>query len=207
MKKWLLSISYTLTVLFLLLNKEHLLEWIQQKESANIFLIQIIAILLALIPIAPFGLIAGVIGAKLGFVVGGVINIVASTSAALIMFVVVRYTFSSSVRSIISRYKSIDHLTKLFETNPFLTVFFARVIPIIPAPLVNMYSAITRIPFFTFFLATVVGKLPIMITFALLGEQLFTNTKNAIITIALYSAFLLLIYLSFRIWSKKKGMR
>lgn len=202
MKKWLPVIVYAIAIMLILLNREQLITWIQRRDSTNILAISIIATLFALFPVVPYGLFAGALGAKLGFFAGGVINILASTCAALIMFLIFRYTFSGSARRIITRNQTVERFTKMFEANAFLAVLFARLIPIIPAQVVNIYSAISRIKFITFTLATVLGKIPIMMTFALLGDQLFADTTNAVITIALYSGFLLLVYVTYRVWGK-----
>nr|WP_276562782.1 VTT domain-containing protein [Paenibacillus anseongense] len=163
----------------------------------------IIATLFALFPVVPYGLFAGALGAKFGFFTGGIINILASTCAALIMFLIFRYSFSGPARRMIARYQRVEHFTKMFEANAFLAVLFARLIPIIPAQVVNIYSAISRIKFITFTLATVLGKIPLMMTFALLGDQLFENTTNVVITIVLYSGFLLLVYVTYRALGKQ----
>jgi uncharacterized membrane protein YdjX (TVP38/TMEM64 family) len=204
LKKWLLVISYAITILIILLNKEQLVTWIQQKDSTNILAMLIIAILLALFPVVPYGLVAGAIGAKVGFLIGGVINIVASTCAAILMFVVFRYAFAGAARRMIKKNQRIDRFTQLFEANAFGAVLLARLIPIIPAQLVNIYSAISRINFITFTIATMLGKIPVMVTFAIVGDQLFTNKGIAFITITIYAVFLLLIYLSFRVWRRYK---
>ncbi|SFE02865.1 Uncharacterized membrane protein YdjX, TVP38/TMEM64 family, SNARE-associated domain [Paenibacillus catalpae] len=194
MKKWLPVIIYVIVIMLILMNKEQFITWIQRRDSTNIMVILIIATLFALFPVVPYGLVAGALGAKFGFFTGGVINILASSCAAFIMFLIFRYTFSGPARRIIVRYKRVERFTKMFEANAFLAVLFARLIPIIPAQVVNIYSAISRIKFITFTLATVLGKIPIMMTFALLGDQFFTNTTNSVITVALYLGFLLLVY-------------
>ncbi|MGG1552335.1 TVP38/TMEM64 family protein [Paenibacillus ferrarius] len=202
MKKWLPVIIYVIVIMLIFLNKEQLIIWIQRRDSTNIMAIMIIATLFALFPVVPYGLFAGALGAKFGFFTGGIINILASTCAALIMFLIFRYSFSGPARRMIARYQRVEHFTKMFEANAFLAVLFARLIPIIPAQVVNIYSAISRIKFITFTLATVLGKIPLMMTFALLGDQLFENTTNVVITIVLYSGFLLLVYVTYRALSK-----
>ncbi|WP_127529341.1 TVP38/TMEM64 family protein [Paenibacillus kobensis] len=202
MKKWLPIIIYGIAILFILMNKEQLMNWIQLRDSTNIVVIFLIATFLALFPVVPYGLIAGALGAKFGYLTGGVINILASTCAALIMFIIFRNALFGSARRVITRNHKVDRFTTMFEANAFWAVLFARLIPIIPAQVVNIYSAISQIKFITFTLATVLGKVPTMMTFTLLGDQLHTNTTNAIYTIIIYSLFLLLVYCINRVLRK-----
>lgn len=207
MKKWVLVFMYMSCIVLAFLNKEYILTWIQEKESIDIVPLIVLATILALFPVIPYGVIAGIIGAKFGIVTGGLMNVIASTIGAYIMFVIVRYAFSDAARRYISRNRKVEFFTKTFKANPFLAVLFARLIPIIPAPAVNIYSGITHIPSIAFIIATIVGKIPVMLVFAFVGDQLFSSLKNVVIVVTMYSFFLIFVYVIYRYWVKMKQNR
>lgn len=194
MKKSVLVASYIIFIVLAFINKDYILTWIQQKETTNIVSMLAAATLLAIFPAVPYGVIAVIIGAKFGILAGGFINVTASTIAAFIMFVIVRYAFFEAARGMISRYRKIDRFTQAFEASPFLAVLFARLIPIIPAPAVNVYSGISRIPMAAFLMATVLGKIPVMLVFAFVGDQLFSSVNNVIVAAAVYIVFLIVVF-------------
>jgi uncharacterized membrane protein YdjX (TVP38/TMEM64 family) len=203
-KKWLLVFMYVSCIILTLMNKDFILTWIQVKDNSDIVPLLGIATLLGLFPVIPYGVIAGIIGAKYGIIVGGFMNVIASTVAAYIMFVIARYAFAEAARRSISRYRNIDFFTKKFEANPFLAVLFARLIPIIPAPVVNIYSGISSIPSSVFLIATLVGKIPVMLVFAFVGDQFFSSLKNIVIIVTVYLIFLIVVFVIYRYGVKNK---
>jgi uncharacterized membrane protein YdjX (TVP38/TMEM64 family) len=64
----------------------------------------------------------------------------------------------------------------IMERNAFLAVVVARLLPFVPAPAVNAASAISRMSFGSFIMATLIGKIPVMIVFAIMGSQ-FNSIK------------------------------
>lgn len=194
MKKWVLVFIYSVFVTIAFIYKEEITNWIRNQEGPQIFPILLVAIFLALVPVIPYGVIAAVIGARYGFLFGGIMNVIASTVAAAIMFVLVRFVFTDVARIWMSRYERIEKFTIRFEKSPFLAVLFARLIPVIPAQVVNVYAAVSRTPLSNFILATIVGKVPVMITFALVGDQLLNNPSNIVAVIVIYLIFLLIVW-------------
>ncbi|WP_197479949.1 TVP38/TMEM64 family protein [Paenibacillus swuensis] len=200
MTKKLLILSYFILIVAAIAYREPIVTWLSQEEEVQLLPITLLAILLGLVPVIPFGVIAAVIGAKFGFLAGGLLNVFASTAAAVIMFAIVRYVMANAARSRISRSAKLSELTAKFETRPFLPLLFARLIPILPAQAINTYAAISRMSFLTFLTATVIGKVPVMITFAIVGDQLFSNWRNAVIVLTVYVVFLLMVWFIYRRW-------
>jgi uncharacterized membrane protein YdjX (TVP38/TMEM64 family) len=199
LKKWITVITYIALTLAAIIYKQQLLDWIQYGRISLLF----VSLLAALIPVIPYGVVGGIIGAKYGLVIGGLINLSISTLAASLMFFLVRGVFENTGRNYLSRYKTIEKLTSLFERNAFLAILSLRMLPFVPAQIVNIFSAISQVSSRSFLLATILGKIPVMLVFTLIGKQVATDPSQLIVTIGLYGIFLLIVYSIYRYWLKK----
>jgi len=198
-----LAAAYAAAVAASLYYKEELLDWVRHSDRSQLVPMTLLALFAALVPVIPYGIVAGVMGAKFGLVAGSFINLLASSAAAGIMFVLARYVLQRAAREFLSRFRRLDRFTAIYERNPFVGVLFARLIPIIPSAAVNVYSAITRMSWIAFMTATVIGKVPVMLIFAFVGEHVFSNVQNAVIAIGIYTVFLVVVYFSYRLWRKR----
>lgn len=203
MKKWILALLYLMMIVLAFLYKNHLLRWLADSSQAQIPVLLGLATLIALVPIVPFGVIAGMMGSKYGPLIGGLINITASTIAAVLMFMLVKAVFEHQGRAYMKKFKHLERLTVLFERNPFIAVLTARLIPIVPAPAVNIYAALSGIPFLTYVLATVIGKIPVMLVFALIGDQIWESPQHVMLVGGIYIIFLALVYGGYRIFQSR----
>ncbi|WP_164826773.1 TVP38/TMEM64 family protein, partial [Paenibacillus alginolyticus] len=159
--------------------------------------------LLALIPVVPYGVVAGIIGAKYGPFIGGILNVLSSTVAAALLFLLVRVVFQEQGIRFLAKFKRIDQFTTLMERNAFFAVLLARLIPFVPAAFVNVYTAISRMRFSPFVAATLLGKIPVMFVFAFIGDQLLSDLSNVLWISLIYMGFLLLVSLVYR-WLRKR---
>ncbi|WP_078554209.1 TVP38/TMEM64 family protein [Bacillus alkalicellulosilyticus] len=182
---------------------EQLLLWMQLYASQYIVLTAIIATLFALFPIIPYPLIGGILGATFGPVLGALLTWIGSSAASIVMFIVVRYGYQDWGNKIIKRYEAIDKITTLFERNAFITIFFARLIPVIPSIIVNIYSALSRVSFVSYAIASSLGKVPAMILFAVVGNSFVTNRQDILYFGLFYLIFLLVVLLGYHLWKKQ----
>ncbi|WP_127493791.1 TVP38/TMEM64 family protein [Paenibacillus glycanilyticus] len=187
---------YGLLIIALLMNKEQFLLWIQYNN--NFIILFSAAVMLAFIPVIPYGIVAGIMGLKYGPFIGGTINVLSSTIAAALLFLLVRFLFQEQGLSYLKKFKKMEQFTGLMERNAFFAVLIARLIPFVPAAFVNIYSAISRMRFVTFIVATFVGKIPVMFVFAIVGNQFLSNISNVLWITLFYMIFLFLVYLVYR---------
>lgn len=82
-----------------------------------------------------------------------------------------------------------------------MTIFLTRLIPIVPSIIVNVYSALSRVGFLTYTMASSIGKIPSMILFATVGSTIVTNPIGLIYVAIFYGLFLLLVYAGYRFFS------
>ncbi|MCY9694205.1 TVP38/TMEM64 family protein [Paenibacillus alginolyticus] len=203
MKKWLLFFGYVIAVIAIILYKDPILGWLHDDTADHFMLPFGAAVLIALIPVVPYGVIAGIIGGKYGPFLGGMINVLSSTVAAALLFLLVRVVFQEQGIRFLAKFKRIDQFTTLMERNAFFAVLLARLIPFVPAAFVNVYTAISRMRFSPFVAATLLGKIPMMFVFALIGDQLLSDLGNVLWISLIYMGFLLLVFLVYR-WLRKR---
>ncbi len=66
---------------------------------------------------------------------------------------------------------SIQHLLRSAGRHGFLTVLSLRILPLAPFTMVNLFVGASGIRFADFFLATVIGRIPGIVTLSLFGVQ------------------------------------
>ncbi len=202
-KKLGLGILYLGIAYVIYLYGEALLMWFQ--ASNPIGLVMIMATLMALFPVIPYPIVGGVIGAAFGPAIGALITWAGSTAASIIMFLFVRYGYQEWGTRMLHKYKSGGKITELFEKNAFLTILFTRLIPFVPSIIVNIYSALSRVSFGAYAIASAVGKVPAMLLFAVVGDSLLTEPKNIAAAIGIYGAVLALTLVAYRSWKVSRN--
>lgn len=195
-------IIYGAILIFAFINRDFLLEWLNHSDLSDLPLMIFLAILFGIIPIVPFSIFAGMMGAKYGILIGTAINWVGTVGASAIIFIVARYFFVEYFQLYLSRFEKVKRFDEIINRNAFVAVFFVRVIPIVPPPVVNIYSGLCSMSFTTYILATSIGKIPGMVIYAFLGNQLFTSIKTLVLGIVIYVGFLAIVLSFYKIWIK-----
>jgi uncharacterized membrane protein YdjX (TVP38/TMEM64 family) len=202
LKKTEIAILYLGVAFIVYLYGEGILAWMQQANNKHIPFTIAVGTIMALFPVIPYPVVGGVIGATYGPLLGGIITWLGSTLASVFMFLIVRYGYQDWGLRLLHKYQAVGKITRLFEKNAFLTILFSRLIPIIPSVMINIYSALSRVSFTSYAIASALGKVPAMLLFALVGDQFISQPKNIVLTIAVYAIFLLIIFLFYQLWTK-----
>jgi uncharacterized membrane protein YdjX (TVP38/TMEM64 family) len=197
-KKTGLAVLYASIAFLIYRYGDAIMTWFQQAD--NVSLVVIMATLVALFPVIPYPVIGGLIGAALGPVLGAAVTWTGSATASIVMFLFIRYGYQEWGLKVLGRYSSINKLTAMFERNAFLTIMFARFIPFIPSIAVNMYSALSRVSFTVYAVASSIGKIPAMLLFAMIGDTLMTDPRNLFVTVLVYGLFLIVSLYAYRRW-------
>jgi uncharacterized membrane protein YdjX (TVP38/TMEM64 family) len=205
MRKWLILLGYAVILIFGLINRDLIISWIQNSETENLPIMLFLSVLLATIPIIPFTLFSGLMGAKYGAMLGSVINWFGGVSAAVIYFILSRYFFRNYFCTYMKNVKGIEKFQNTIEKNAFIAILYSRMIPIIPPPVVNIYSGVSNISLGTFLAATSIGKIPPVFMVAFIGEQMFSSLYNLSIGIFIYVIFLFSIHRIYKVWLTRKS--
>lgn len=207
MKKWLIIVIYLIVITISFFNREFLMNWIENSDPSYLPFMFLLSTFFATVPVVPFALFAGIMGAKYGVLIGLLINWLGGLSASVIYFLLSRYMFADFLKKYIKQYKGINKFNSMIEKNAFFAILFARMVPIIPPPVVNIYSGLAKISFLTYFSASAIGKIPPMFIYAYGGVQIFLSFHNFLFGISAYFVFLLIIFLIYRTWLRSKSKR
>ncbi|WP_156291402.1 TVP38/TMEM64 family protein [Oceanobacillus salinisoli] len=197
------GILYGLLLFIAFLFREPLLAWINESHYGQLPLMFFLAIFFSVIPVIPFAVFAGLMGVKYGIWVGAAINWTGSVGAAVIFFMMARNYFVRPFQNYISKYDQVKKFDQIISKNAFIAVLFSRMIPIIPTPVVNIYSGLSSMLFTHYIAATAIGQIPGMIVYAYLGNQLFTSIQAFMTGILIYVGFILLVIPFYRLWYQR----
>ncbi|MFC2949880.1 TVP38/TMEM64 family protein [Virgibacillus sediminis] len=201
MKKALIFVAlYSIILYIALIHREELIIWLDRANLAQLPLMFGLSILFSVIPIIPFTIFAGVMGVKYGVWVGAIINWTGSVGAAVIYFILARYYFVNQFQIYIQKFEKVQKFDAIISRNAFISVLISRMISIIPPPVVNIYSGLSTMQFFTYFIATALGQIPGMIIYAYLGNQLAASFQGFVAGLLIYLMFLAILIPIYRHW-------
>ncbi|PYI55720.1 TVP38/TMEM64 family protein [Paenibacillus flagellatus] len=201
MKGWAIVLVYAAAIAVCLFYRTELSDWMRQSPSIVVSFA--IALALLLFPVLPFKIVIGTLGYMYGPLLGAFISWTAASVASVIVFVVVRATLRERAAAYLSKFGQAERLRVLMERRPFATILAARLVPVFPQTLVNIYPAFLSIRLSTYAVASSLGKIPAMLVFAYLGDRLFADLRSAIAVLAVYGAFLAATYVGYRLWARR----
>lgn len=201
-KKLVLGLLYAVIAYLIYLFGEPILDWM--KSSNRMIPVTLLAVCFALFPVIPYPVVGGVIGAAFGPAAGSIMTWTGSAAASILMFLLVRYGYRDWGARMLNRYERLGQVTLWFEKHAFLTILFARLVPFVPSIIINVYAALSRVSFTAYAVASSIGKIPAMLLFALIGDQLVSEPRNLLVTLGIYGLFLTVTLLGYFLWKRKR---
>ncbi|MCY9666422.1 VTT domain-containing protein [Paenibacillus alginolyticus] len=187
------------------LNKGDLIEWIQTTDRTPLLVVFLGAVLIAIVPILPFGVVGGILGAKYGFAGGGLLSLATSSFASVIMYYLFRYLFKAQGMRYLQKSNRMQNWDKVVRKHMFWSILIARIIPIMPSVFINCYAGVFNLPVKSFLLATVIGKIPPMLVFAYVGDNVSSGTQQWLSISGIYLLFLGAVYLIYRFYDRRSA--
>jgi len=185
-----------------LLNYQGLVEYINQfgifapAIAFGLFTVQ------AIIPIFPYVILAAAGGILFGFKEGVLISWLGALTGACLTFWMCR---SLGYNKFLERYYHHTgyELKQLDTGTAFWTILLARIIPVIPTPLINAAAALGGVSFLNFVASSAIGKMPTAILYTGLGLAIINvNDLNlAVFILCLVVTFITATHY----YAKKKG--
>ena len=166
------------------------IEWLQTPSLAKVVVSFILLIALSFVPFMPIALVYGAIAFAYPLWLAIFINISGSTIGAIIMFVLCKYGLRGYYERKQKTLEMNSKFIQLIQTNSFLAILIARFIPILPTAIVNIVSAMFQIPFKTYAWATLLGKLPAIFVYSLVGNQLLEQNVWVWLLLIVYIAII-----------------
>lgn len=160
-----------------------------------------VTVVQAIVPVIPFIILCSANSLLFGITEGTLLTWAATLVGASVTFYTARsmgYDWASRKYNKINT-EMIDNLNGY---KGFLMILSLRLLPYVPAPLINVSAGVSGIRFFWFLLASAIGKLPFIIGYGMLGYSL-TQSKNYTVGLALMAGLILVPYLIARYRKKR----
>lgn len=202
MRIWLLAITYALAIAVFFAYKEEIADWMMVRRPSALVAFGI-ALGFVLFPVIPYKIMIGTLGYMYGPLIGFAVSWSAASVASVIVYIVIRANFQKRGRAYMAKFEQMDKVAKMMEKRPFVTIMVARLLPVLPQTLVNVYPAFLSIRLPTYAIASALGKIPSILLFSYLGNQLFTDWSNALIVIGVYVVLLASSWIGYRIWMSR----
>jgi uncharacterized membrane protein YdjX (TVP38/TMEM64 family) len=193
MFKRFLSISLLLIVIAIgFLQKDELLTLINEGGMLSIFISMLFVAICVFFPVIPFPVLAGVIGGVFGTTQGVIISLTGAMAGTMGFFLLSRYGFRDYAQSKLEKYPKVQEYEKFLNQNSFVAILTCRLIPIIPAPFVNIICGLSKVNWLTFFIASTIGKIPNILILSYAGASF---SSNKLFSLGLYGGYILVIFI------------
>ncbi|MDR7000660.1 TVP38/TMEM64 family protein [Neobacillus niacini] len=204
MIKRLISIIILILIIVIgFLQKDELVHLIKQGGTLSIFISMLLVAICVFFPLIPFPVLAGMIGAIFGTGQGMVISLVGAMAGTMVFFFITRYGFRDYAQEKLLKYPKVQEYEAFLNRNSFLAILACRLVPIIPAPVVNIICGLSKVSWPIFFTASTIGKIPNILLLSFVGATL---SSNKLLSFGLYGFYILVIFLiNFVIIYRKKA--
>lgn len=124
--------------------KSLLLEWIEAGGSLSLLFSILFVAALVFFPVVPFIVAAGLIGSVFGVFEGTAVSLLGSLLGTLVMFATARFGFQDWIQATLQKYPKAKEYEVYFEQNAFHSILLVRVVPVVPPPVVNILSGVSK---------------------------------------------------------------
>ena len=193
MGKRILSISMLIIIVAIgLLLKDELLTLIKEGGILSLFISMLLVAICVFFPVIPFPVLAGIIGGVFGTAQGVIVSLTGAMAGTMAFFYLGRYGFRDYAQAKLMNHSKVQEYETFLNRNSFLAILTCRLIPIIPAPVVNIICGLSKVNGLVFFSASTIGKLPNILILSYAGASF---SSNKLFSFGLYGGYILLIFL------------
>ncbi|MGE5371255.1 MAG: TVP38/TMEM64 family protein [Solirubrobacterales bacterium] len=179
--------------------------WLRQIGPAGPTVAILLFYMQSVLPIFPFPILAGAAGLVYGVWWGTLIAWVGSTCGTVTLYWLARLGRWRRLKKWFANRTRFE-LTEIPPHIAFITILIGRAIPVVPAQAISAGAGISRVNFWLFLIASVIGKLPLILFFVGLGDYL-VKTGDWAGTIAMFAGVLLLLWGLTWYWRHRKRKR
>jgi uncharacterized membrane protein YdjX (TVP38/TMEM64 family) len=193
MVKRVLSISLLLIVIAIgFFQKDELLTLIKGGGILSIFISMLFVAICVFFPVIPFPVLAGVIGGVFGTTQGVMVSLTGAMAGTMGFFFLSRYGFRDYAQSKLMNYPKVQDYENFLNRNSFVAILTCRLVPIIPAPVVNIICGLSNVNWLIFFTASTIGKIPNILILSYAGAS---YSSNKLFSFGLYGGYILILIL------------
>lgn len=186
------------------LQKEELMDLMKEGGTLSILISILLVAICVFFPVIPFPVLAGVIGGIFGTTQGVLISLTGAMAGTMCFFFLSRYGFRDYAQKKLANHQKVREYEAFLNRNAFIAILISRLIPIIPAPAVNIICGLSHVSWLTFFIASSVGKLPNILILSYAGAS-FQNNK--LFSIGIYILYLLIIVLVYYVFVYRRSIK
>lgn len=147
----------------------------------------------AILPVFPYVILTAAGGILFGFKLGFFLSWLGALTGACVAYWICRLLgYSQFLQRFYAR-TGYD-VRQLDSSMAFWTIVVARIIPVVPTPLINIAAALGGVSFPNFFASSAIGKIPSAVLYTGLGLALF-NAKNVHTALIILGVTLLVLLL------------
>jgi uncharacterized membrane protein YdjX (TVP38/TMEM64 family) len=193
MVKRILSISLLLIVIAIgFFQKDELLTLIKGGGILSIFISMLFVAICVFFPVIPFPVLAGVIGGVFGTTQGVMVSLTGAMAGTMGFFFLSRYGFRDYAQSKLAKYPKVQEYEEFLNRNSFAAIVTCRLLPIIPAPVVNIICGLSKVSWLTFFTSSTIGKIPNILILSYAGSSF---SSNKLFSFGLYGGYIVIIFI------------
>ncbi|RKD24725.1 hypothetical protein BEP19_09575 [Ammoniphilus oxalaticus] len=150
-------------------------------------------------PIVPFLVLVGANVFVFGLWGGFLLSWIGAVCGAILMFIVARTVGRNWAQQKLSEARHWQKLDHILDRNGFKTVFALRLVPIIPAVVVNLAAGLSTVRTRMYILATALGKIPLVFAQCFIGHDLlhFSNHKSRLMYVAVGCVLIFAVALAY----------
>lgn len=174
-----------------LINTQYLTSYISQFGLWAPLIAFTLFVIQAMFPVVPYFIIAAVGGLLFGFKIGALLAWLGALVGACLTYWLIKKLGYKSFMKWFYHSRGYD-IRQLKPSIAFWTLVIARVIPVVPTPMINAGAALGGISFSTFLWSSAIGKIPTAVLYTGLGLAFFNagDVKTALVILALTLAIL-----------------
>ncbi|MGE5398276.1 MAG: TVP38/TMEM64 family protein [Chitinophagales bacterium] len=153
-------------------------------------------------PVFPYFILAGAAGMVFGFKMGSFLAWSGALAGACFEFYLIKIIGWQYPQKWVKKHYKID-LKQVPNHYGFWAILLARIIPVVPTPLINILAPLSGVPFYIFLIASAIGKIPTAVVYAGLGTRFYAS-RDILGTTAILVLLFLAGYLGVKL-AKKRG--
>lgn len=138
----------------------------------------------AALPVFPYIILAAAGGLLFGFKVGFVISWLGALAGATLAYWICRLVAAEWAEHKLRQKFGYD-VQRTDAGLAFWSIVVARIIPVVPTPLINVMAAVGGVSFWNFFFSSAIGKIPSAVLYTGLGLALFRTRDIKLVLIIL----------------------
>lgn len=191
MIKKVVTIAVMAAIIFIgLWKKDLFLSIVEEGGNLSVMVSMLLVFICVFFPVVPFPVLGGLIAAVFGLVEGALISLAGVMVGTVLMFLLARYGFRDFAQAQLVKYPKAKEYEAMFENNSFLSILLVRVIPLVPAPVINIVCGLSGVSLMTYIVATFIGKLPNIIVVSFAGS---TVGENKWLSFGAYGLYFIII--------------